>query len=95
MKNSDIAAIILIASLSVLAAYFIADSLIGRPGGQSAKVKTVEKISAEIQEPDVSVFNKDAINPTVPVVIGDGSTSSTQESKTNAASTTQQQQSKQ
>ena len=71
MKSTDIAAIILIASLSMLAAYFIADAMIGKPGGQSAKVKSVEKITADVQEPDTSVFNKDAINPTVQVIIGD------------------------
>lgn len=72
MKNTDIAAIILIASLSMLAAYFIADNIIGKPGGQTAKVQTVDKIVPDIQEPDASVFNKDAINPTVPVIIGEG-----------------------
>lgn len=77
MKNTDIAAIILIASLSMLAAYFIADAMIGKPGGQTAKVKTVEKISSDIQEPDTSVFNKDAINPTVPVFIGENAAAST------------------
>lgn len=79
MKNTDIAAIILIASLSMLAAYFIANAMIGQPGGQTAKVKTVEKITSEVQEPDTLVFNKDAINPTVKVIIGEGaSASSTQ-----------------
>jgi hypothetical protein len=95
MKNTDIAAIILIASLSMLAAYFIADAMIGKPGGQTAKVKTVDKISSDIQEPDASVFNKNAINPTVPVFIGEAaqpapSTPSTNNtSSSNAASSSQ------
>lgn len=71
MKNSDIAAIILIASISVIGAYFVADAVIGKPSNQSVKVRTAEAISAEVQQPDGEIFNKDAINPTVEVVIGD------------------------
>ena len=71
MKNSDVAAIILIASISVLVAYFVADAVIGKPSSESVKVKTIAPISADVQRPDPTIFNKDAINPTVPVVIGD------------------------
>ncbi len=74
MKNSDIAALILIASLSVVVAYFVASAVIGKPSSASVKVKTIEPISAEVQEPDKSIFNEDAINPTVEVEIGDGAT---------------------
>jgi hypothetical protein len=70
MKNSDIAAIIVIASISVLIAYFVADAVIGKPSNDSVKVKTIAPISADVQTPDNSIFNKDAINPTVEVVIG-------------------------
>lgn len=83
MKNSDIAAIILIASLSMLAAYFIADGIIGKPGNESVKVKTVEKITSEVVEPSTAVFNKDAINPTIPVIIGEGADINTTEASTN------------
>lgn len=72
MKNTDIAAIILIASLSMFAAYFVADALIGKPEDQTAKVKTVEEIVPDIVEPDATVFSSEAINPTVPVTIGEG-----------------------
>jgi hypothetical protein len=70
MKNTDIAALIFIASLSVLAAYFIANAVIGSPSEQNVKVKTVEAISENVEKPDSTVFNKDAINPTVEVIIG-------------------------
>ena len=72
MKRSDIAAIILIASISILGAYFIAGAIIGKPSDKGEKVLTAAPISADIQTPDSAVFNKDAINPTVEVVIGDG-----------------------
>ena len=71
MKRSDIAAIVLIAALSVTVAYFVAGAVVGTPSSESVKVQTAEPITATIQEPDPAIFNKDAINPTVEVTIGD------------------------
>jgi len=73
MKKSDIAMIILIASVSVLVAYFAAKAIVGDVQNQSVQVKTTEPITTEVPEPDPTVFNKDAINPTVEVIIGDDS----------------------
>lgn len=70
MKKSDIAMIILIASVSILVAYFAAKAIIGDVGSQSVKVKTADKITTTVQEPDKSIFNSNAINPTVEVIIG-------------------------
>lgn len=85
MKKSDIAMIILIASISVLVAYFVAKAIIGDTQNQSVKVKTVDSISTDIAQPDTSVFNSNAINPTVQVIIGDqagGSTNNTTNNNT-------------
>lgn len=71
MKKTDIAALILIASLSVLFAYFIASAVLGSATPENVTVKTVEKISSEVTQPDSTVFNADAINPTVEVIIGE------------------------
>lgn len=62
--------IILIASISIMVAYFAAKAIIGDVGSQTAKVKTTDKITTDIVEPDPEVFNKNAINPTVEVIIG-------------------------
>jgi hypothetical protein len=71
MKKTDVAMIILIASLSVLAAYFIARSLpVFKDANQPVKVKTATAFTDKIPEPDESLFNPDAINPTVEVIIG-------------------------
>lgn len=75
MKRSDIAMIILIASISMLLAYFISKSVLGDVGNQSVKVKTAEKIITEVATPDEDVFNPSAINPTVEVIIGNQSQS--------------------
>lgn len=76
MKKSDIAMIILIASVSVLIAYFVAKSVIGDVQNQSVKVKIAEPITAEIEKPDPKIFNANAVNPTVEVIIGGDATSS-------------------
>jgi len=70
MKRTDIAALIFIASVSILIAYFVAGVIIGKPSSENVKVKTATPISADITQPDPSIFNKDAINPTVQVEIG-------------------------
>lgn len=70
MKKSDIATLILISSVSVIAAYFVAGALIGSPSDEKVTVKTVEAISSTIDEPDPSIFSDNAINPTIEVVIG-------------------------
>lgn len=70
MKKSDVAMIILIASISVLVAYFVAKALLGDVQNQSVKVKTTEPITATVEAPDKKIFNTNAINPTVEVIIG-------------------------
>ncbi len=72
MKNSDVAILVIIASISVLVAYFVADAVIGKPSHQTVTVKTIAPISANVETPDPSIFNKNAINPTVEVNIGNG-----------------------
>jgi len=79
MKKSDIAMIILIASISVLIAYFVAKAVLGDVQNQSVKVKTADPITSQVVEPDKTVFNTNAINPTVEVIIGnDGQPTETQ-----------------
>lgn len=73
MKKSDIAMIILIASISVLISYFVAKAVVGDVKKETVKVKTAEPISKDVEQPDTTIFNSNAINPTVEVIIGDKS----------------------
>jgi len=68
--------IVLIASVSMLVAYFVASSIFGGLSGQSVKVKTIAPISSSIVQPDPDIFNSSAINPSVQVQI-DGTAGST------------------
>lgn len=69
MKKSDIAMIILIASVSVIVAFFVAKTMLGGVYSGSAKVKTIQKIDSTIEKPSADIFNKSAINPAVQVQI--------------------------
>ena len=62
--------IILIASVSVLIAYFVAKGIFGDKANSNQIVKTIDPIDSKIVPPDPAIFNKDAINPTVQTVVG-------------------------
>lgn len=68
MKKTDIAMIILIASISMFIAFFVAKSVFPDTVW-TAKVKTIDRIDSSIVEPSTDIFNKKAINPAIPVQI--------------------------
>jgi len=70
MKKTDIAMIILIASVSVMVSYFVGKAILGDVRNESVKVKTAERISSSVDKIDSKIFSSDAINPTVQVIIG-------------------------
>ncbi len=76
MKKADIAMIILIASISVMVAYFVAKSIFGDVYSGSASVKTIDKISETVVQPNKDIFNKNAINPAVQIQITETATNS-------------------
>lgn len=69
MKKTDIAMIILIATICVMSAFFITRAVMGDPKSEEVKVKTIEKITSEVTAPDTKVFNSEAINPAYKVEI--------------------------
>lgn len=77
MKKTDIALLILIASVSMLIAYFVGNMLLGGAQDKPVTVKTAESITTSVQQPDKRIFNAQAVNPTVPVTIGKDATSAT------------------
>lgn len=70
MKRTDVAMIIFIAGVSVLIAYFVMGSVLSGFKTKPVTIKTADPISTSVVEPDPSVFNGGAINPTVQVNIG-------------------------
>lgn len=72
MKKTDIAMIILIASISVIAAYFTVSSIpLFQDVNKPVNVKVATPIVETVEKPDTDLFNDEAINPTVEVIIGD------------------------
>lgn len=71
MKKSDIAMIILIASVSAMVAFLVGNQLTFlRPSGEGVKIPVATSITSDVPEADPKVFNSNAINPTVQTVIG-------------------------
>lgn len=71
MKQSDIFSIILIATIGTLAAFFIVNSVMGDPNEKSVTFNTIDAASSSVVTPDPEVFNKEAINPTIEVYVGE------------------------
>lgn len=70
MKNTDIAMIILVASISVVVSYFLGNAILGDPNDRVENISYMNKIDSNIQQPDVETFNSHALNPTVEVYVG-------------------------
>lgn len=71
MKRNEFALIIIIVSVVIMVTYLIANSFFGQTTLQPVTVPKANLITTAIQQPDPSVFNKDAINPAVTITIGD------------------------
>ncbi len=71
MKSSDIAMIILVATISLVTAYFISGALINSPDSRSTTVEIAIPINTEFPEPSSEIFNDNAINPTEKIKIGE------------------------
>lgn len=70
MKRNDIALIILIVSVSAVVTYFIGKAIIGDSSAKQVTAEVVGPITANLTAPSKTIFNKDAINPTVVIQIG-------------------------
>lgn len=75
MKRNEIALILIIVGIVVMATYAIFNTLFGQAALSPVSVRTTTEIASTLDgvEPDAAVFNKDAINPAVNVTIGDQS----------------------
>lgn len=71
MKQSDIITVVIIAVVGTLAAYFGVNMFLGNPADASFQFKTIGVVSKDLAEPDPEVFNRDAINPTIEVYVGE------------------------
>lgn len=71
MKKNDIALIILVVSVSLVTSYFLLGAIMGKPSSSPQTAEIVEPIEPTLEEPSTKIFNDQAIDPTVPINIGD------------------------
>lgn len=75
MKQSDIAMVILVASLTLVVSFVVGGRLINSPSNRSTEVERVVSISPDFPSPDTEkVFSANAINPTQLIQIGNTNT---------------------
>lgn len=74
IKQTDIAMIIIVTAVSLVAAYFIGGAIINTPESRGTQVEVAIPINPEFPEPDPRVFNDNSINPTERIEIGDSNT---------------------
>ena len=71
MKKSDIALLIVIVAISLGISYFVGKAVLEQFVQSDTEVERTDAISSEIVPPSQDVFNDQAINPAVPINIGD------------------------
>lgn len=71
MKKTDIALLAIIVIISLTAAYFVGRAVMGQTKQGEVQVEVVEPITSDITPPNETIFSKEAINPAVPINIGD------------------------
>jgi archaellin len=75
MKQKDIIVVVAIAIVSAIFSYVIANFIFGGEKAYKLTAPTVDPISSEFKLPDERYFNKDSLNPTKDITIGDSNNS--------------------
>ncbi|MBC7746832.1 hypothetical protein H7Y40_02535 [Pedobacter sp.] len=73
MKKNEVALLILIVSVVALDTYFVINAAVGKAAAKAVIVERADAFTTKLVPPSTTIFNKDAINPTVKVKIGDQS----------------------
>lgn len=73
MKQKDIAIIVVVGIVAAVISLLLTQMIFISNDKKNMTAQTVEPISSEFKQPDNTVFNPDAINPTQLIQIGDSS----------------------
>ncbi len=73
MKQTDIAMLVLIVSITLVVSYFLGNAVLGGDSNRSTEVEKVVEISGEFPPIPEEVFNDEAINLTRQIDIGGNS----------------------
>lgn len=83
MKQKDIPVVIVVIFVSALISLFVSKAIFASPKNRHQTVDVVQSISTDFPAPDSAYFNKNSIDPTQPITIG-------QNNNTNPFSSTSQ-----
>lgn len=70
MKGSSWATVVLIAIVATIVAALTVNAVLGDPNDESVSINYMDIIQPTVSDPDPEVFNKEAVNPTVEVYVG-------------------------
>lgn len=71
MKQKDIALIVVVCAVSAVLSLLLSNVVIGSPKNKEQKAEVVDKITSEFPQPDKRYFNEQALNPALPVPVGE------------------------
>lgn len=69
MKQQDIATLIIIIFIAGIASFFLSSKVVGSSEKKESS-KVVSQITPEFTLPDNKIFNENAINPAVKIIVG-------------------------
>ena len=70
MKTSEWLGMVAIAIVGAAVSVWLTNLILGDPDKASVSFSYMNVISSEVNEPDVDIFNVNAINPTIDVYVG-------------------------
>jgi hypothetical protein len=70
MKQKDLALIAVIVFISAVFSLVVSRLIFASPANRQQQAEVVQPITADFPQPDNHYFNKDAIDPTKPITIG-------------------------
>lgn len=76
MKQKDIVVIVAVAFFAAVVSLLLTQTIFVSKKSRELTAETVRPINSQFNEPDKSVFNSEAINPTQLIQIGDNTNSS-------------------
>ena len=72
MRQKDIVIIAAVAVCSAVLSLVLSRLLFAKPANRNQQVEIVQPISSEFPQPDRRYFNAQSVDPTQPIVIGNG-----------------------
>jgi ABC-type phosphate/phosphonate transport system permease subunit len=73
MKQKDFLLIGVVVFISVIVSLFVSKAVFSSPKNRQQQVETVQAITSDFPQPDSHFFNKDSIDPTKLIQIGQDS----------------------